>query len=168
MNLSRNFTPGYIDNIFLLWYTSGKPSATKFQPMIPIDPLTGTRPAPTTIRKWMDHDEWIEREQFQDAEIEKVMRDTRIAATVEMLERHAEQGREMQNIAIGWIRDNKDDLGPGSAVRLLVDGVAMEQATASIPDMLIKMKEMDNEKLLDEIARSITETPSEDADRSND
>jgi len=84
------------------------------------------------------------------------------------LERHAEQGREMQNIAIGWIRDNKDDLGPGSAVRLLVDGVAMEQATASIPDMLIKMKEMDNEKLLDEIARSITETPSEDADRSND
>ena len=136
MNLSNSFSPGYIDNLFSIWYSSGKPKFAKFKAMIPIDPTTNKAPQPTTVRTWLAHEEWIARTEFLDREVEKNLTEKYVASRVEMFERHAEIGREMQTIAVEWLRDHKDELGPGTAVRLLVDGVDMEQSTASIPCLL--------------------------------
>ena len=129
--------------------------------MIPIDPITNKVPQPTTVKTWLAHEEWIARTEFLDGEVEKDLTKKYVASRVEMFERHAEIGREMQIIAVEWLRDHKDELGPGTAVRLLVDGVDMEQSTASIPEMIKKLKGMDDEKLLSEIQEYITELPSD-------
>ena len=67
----------------------------------------------------------------------------------------------MQTIAFTWLKEHKDELTPGTAVRLLVDGIKTEQDTASIPDMIKKLKAMPNEKLLDTIQDYFTDLPAE-------
>ena len=161
MDISNKFSPGYIGNLFTLWYTNGKPRFAKFRAMIPVDPLTNMTPQPTTVKTWMSSDEWLARADSLDREVEKVVQEKYVASTVEMFERHAELGREMQTIAFTWLKEHKDELTPGTAVRLLVDGIKTEQDTASIPDMIKKLKAMPNEKLLDTIQDYFTDLPAE-------
>ena len=156
---NHKFTPGYKDQVFTLWYDSGKPKVIKFYDIVPIDPMINERPTLTDLRAWVKSDEWIERTEMLDADRNRNLQEKRIAATVEMLERHSEVGREMQITALTWIRDNKEELSPGTAVRMLVEGVSIEQATASIPDMLKKLQGMKDEDLTNEIAQLLSETP---------
>ena len=160
MYLSNDkFTPGYKDQAFTLWYDSGKPKVIKFYDIVPVDPMIGEKPTLTDLRTWVKSDEWIERTEMLDADRNRGLQEKRLAATVEMLERHSEVGREMQKTALTWIRANKDELSPGTAVRMLVEGVSIEQATASIPDMLKKLQGMKDEDLTNEIAQLLSETP---------
>jgi len=161
VNLSTRFSPGYIDSVFSLWYSQGKPKAATLVHMVSVDPIAESKPAVTTLHTWLGHDEWKARTEAWDHEITKSVRNKSLAATVAMMERHAKIGKEMQDIAIDWIRENRYDLGPGTAVRLLVEGIAMEQETASIPDMLNKLRKMDDEKLLNEIAQAQADSPSQ-------
>ena len=161
MKISNKFPPGYVENLFSLWYMAGKPSISSFYSLIPEEPNIKERPPITTVSDWLRRDEWKQKTELLDAEVSKAMQEKYLAATVEMFERHADIGREMQTIAVDWLRKHKDELGPGTAVRLLVEGVNMEQDTASIPEMLKKLKSMDDEKLLNEIQTYLTELPSE-------
>ena len=156
---NNKFTPGYKDQVFTLWYDSGKPKVIKFYDIVPVDPMVNERPTLTDLRAWVKSDEWIERTEMLDADIVSDLREKRLAATVEMLERHAEVGREMQDTALTWIRANKKDLSAGTAVRMLVDGVDIEQDTASIPDMLKKLSRMRDDEVTKELAQLFSETP---------
>lgn len=161
MNIQSRYSPGYIDQVFAIWHLKGKPSATRLHDMIPINIDLNEKPGVQTLRNWMQYDEWIERTEELDREIRNQIQKEQVGATVEMLERHAKLGREMQDIARTWIVDHKDELGPGSAVRLLIEGVNMEQATKSIPDLLMKLRDMDDDKLLENIEKMMLEAPAE-------
>ena len=157
MRISTKFTPGYIDIVYGIWYDAGKPHATKLRDMISIDEFANEKPRTAVLRDWMKHEKWIERTEMLDAEYREMYKKERVQVKVEMMDRHAEVGREMQMMSLQWLRDNKDNLTPGTAVRMLVDGIEIEQGTAGISEALKKLQKMDDEKLLKEITESLAD-----------
>lgn len=158
MKISSKFSPGYVGKVFALWYDLGKPPATKFYPKIPKDNF-GDKPPFDTYVGWVSRDEWKERAELLDREVQEHFLKAQVQSKVEMFERHAEVGREMQTMSLKWLREHKDELTPGTAVRLLVDGIEVEQAVAGIPDALKKLTQMKDEDLKDEIAQLLADTP---------
>jgi hypothetical protein len=162
MDISPKFSPGYVGQIFALWYDSGKASIQRIYRSIPEDNL-GNKPTLATVRDWTKHEKWIERADWLDEESDARWAEKQIESRVEMLDRHAKIGKEMQEMSLEWLRENKEDLSPGTAVRMLVDGVEMERGIAGIPDALRKMQEMQDEDLTEEIAKLISDSKIEDA-----
>lgn len=161
MKLSNKFSPGYIDQIFTLWYTRGKPSPPTLYDIIPVDEFTMEKPHVHSIREWTKTDEWIARTEEWDFVTEKNLREKSAAAKVEMLERHAEIGREMQRMGFQWLKENEEKLTAGTALRTLIEGIEIEQGSVGIPDAIKKMQKMDDEKLLQEISQIISDSESD-------
>jgi len=156
---NKKFPPGYIDEVFAIWYDAGKPVTPQLYSVIPEYTLLRDKPNMDTLREWIRSPEWVKRTEKLDLEVRANFDKKQILSKVEMLERHANVGREMQVISLEWLRDNKDDLSPGTAVRMLVDGIDIERATAGIPDALRKMQDMNDEDLTDEITKLLADTP---------
>ena len=156
---TKKFPPGYVDDVFAIWYDAGKPVATQLYNIIPEYALLKETPTKHVLREWMKNAVWIEKAKQLDEKSDLRFDERHILSRVEMLERHAEVGREMQIISLKWLRDNKEDLSPGTAVRMLVDGIDIEQATAGIPEALRKMRDMKDEDLADEIKEILANTP---------
>ena len=161
---TRKFPSGYTDEVFAIWYDAGKPVSTQLHQVIPEYEILKERPTPTTLREWMKAPEWIERAEQLDAETKRNLDEHHVLSKVEMFERHAEVGREMQRISLTWLKANEKDLSPGTAVRMLVDGIEIEQGAAGIPDALKKMMNMKDEDLKAEIAQLLADAPTVDAD----
>ena len=156
---TKKFPPGYIDEVFAIWYDAGKPVAPQLQQVIPEYALLKEKPETHVLREWMKSESWIERTEQLDSEVKKSFDEKHILSKVEMLERHSEVGREMQTISLVWLRDNKENLSPGTAVRMLVDGIEIERATAGIPAALKKMMNMGDEDLQNEVAKLLADAP---------
>jgi len=161
---TKKFPPGYIDEVFAIWYDAGKPVAPQLQQVIPEYALLKEKPETHVLREWMKSESWIERAEQLDLEYRRNLDEKHILSKVEMFERHAEVGREMQTISLAWLQENKENLSPGTAVRMLVDGINIEQGAAGIPDALKKMMDMKDEDLKDEIAQLLADAPAIDAD----
>ena len=159
MKISNKFPSGYVDDVFALWYNAGKPPATNLYRSVPEWEFNQEKPALEVLRSWMRSDEWIERTEQLDLEVRKTFTEQQIISKVEMFERHAEVGRTMQQMSLDWLEANKEELTPGTAVRMLVDGIEIEQGAAGIPDALRKMMEMKDEDLKNEIAQLLADTP---------
>lgn len=159
MKISNKFPPGYVDDVFAIWYNAGKPSAANLYRSVPEWEFTGEKPTLANLKAWMHTEDWIDRVEQLDLEVQKVFTEKQIVSKVEMFERHAQVGRAMQQMSLDWLEEHKDELTPGTAVRMLVDGIEIEQGAAGIPDALKKMMEMKDEDLKNEIAQLIADTP---------
>jgi len=148
----EKYSDNYKTNLYYLWYNAGKPSANTFLLSMPND--EGRYPAKATLNIWIQ--QWKKDCLDMDEKAIQEIEDKVIADKVEMFQRHSEVGREMQTMALDWLRLNKDKLTPGTAVRMLVDGVEIEQATAGVSDAIKKMLQMSDEDLKDEIIERLT------------
>jgi len=144
------FDQNYKEDMFYLWYKNGKPTITKFHNMMPSD-SNGDKPSLNTILKqW--HSQWKERASILDEEVKMQMNAQMISEKVEMLNRHAKTGVEMQDMGLRYLKEHEDELGTNTAVRLLIEGVNIEQNSRGIGTALKKMMNMDDADLLEEIA----------------
>ena len=159
MKLSNKFSPGYIDDIFNFWYAAGKPITSVLYRSMPVWDFTKDKPSLTTLREWMSSDEWVEKALYEDGKVEQAISEGRVLAKVEMFERHSKVGRTMQEMSLEWLEKHKDELTPGTAVRMLVDGIEIEQGAAGIPEALKKMRDMKDEDLMKELSQLIADTP---------
>ena len=158
------YSQDYKDKLFYQWYNAGKPSTAAF--MLMIDATSnGHMPGKAILQIWIG--EWRERSIELDERAVKELDAKTVQSKVEMFERHAGIGREMQKISMEWLRENKTSLTPGTAVRMLVDGVEMEQSTAGLPDAIRKMLTMTDEDLKNEIAELLTSGHIEPLDADN-
>jgi len=74
-----------------------------------------------------------------------------ISEKIEMLKRHADVGLQMQNMAIEYLNENRDELSSPAAVRMLVEGIRIERESRGIPAALDKMMNMTDEELMKEV-----------------
>lgn len=162
MNIRSKFPPGYIDQVFAVWYSAGKPSASNLYRSVPEYEFNQEKPSLIMLKTWMKDSEWVDRTELLDSESRAKLNEKLILSKVEMLERHGEIGREMQRLSLDWLRDGDNDLSAGTAVRMLVDGITIEQEVAGIPEALKKMLSLSDEDLIKEIAQSIADTPDAD------
>ena len=144
------FNEDYVEDLFYLWYSRGKPTLAKFWNMIPEDE-EGNKPSRGTIASsWFPA--WKDRAAILDEEVRLKMDAEVIAEKVEMLNRHAETGVRMQDMGLDYLVEHKEDLGTNTAVRLLIEGISIEQNSRGIGTALKKMMNMDDRELMEEIA----------------
>lgn len=147
---TSKFNDDYKEDLFYLWYKRGKPALDKFYNMIPED-NEGHRPTRQTISKaWFP--KWKDRAAILDEEVRMQMNAQMVADKVEMLDRHATTGVEMQEMGLRYLKEHEDELGTNAAVRLLIEGVNIEQNSRGVGTALKKMMNMDDADLLEEIA----------------
>lgn len=155
---NKEFPVDYKHTVFSVWFDAGKPGASKLLRII--QPVTGTTILPSLhmLNDWIQGS-FIDMAEELDREIVQRLKEDTIASKVEMLERHITIGREMQEIALKWLRDHKDELNPNAAARLIVDGIKLEQESEGIPDALKRLASMSNEDLIDELGKMIADSP---------
>ncbi len=146
------YSDEYRDNVFWIWYNAGKPDAGKLWAMLKDDQVS---PEIKTLREWINTD-FRERAEMLDEEINEVIIDKAVAEKIEMLERHTKTAVTMQNIALEYLNNHKEDLNAYSAIRLLVEGIRIERESRGIPEALRKMADMSDDKLLEEIKKLLS------------
>jgi hypothetical protein len=116
--------------------------------MIPVD-WGENKPAEGTLRQWIK-DSFEERAAVLDKQLANEIEGRLIQEKVEMLYRHGEIGRTMQNRALEKLETVEiEDLPTSAAVRLLVEGVRIERESVGLPQALEKMINSSDEDIMD-------------------
>jgi hypothetical protein len=144
--INAAFDSRYIEKTFLIWYKAGRLPYNRIINLLPPDDL-GRRPAANKFGDWRARFGWEERADILDAEVARRIESIAINEKVEMLNRHAEAAKLMVQKAIDFIKDH-DITKMDTAVRMLVQGVEIEQASRGIPTALLKIAELDNEGIM--------------------
>lgn len=154
------YTRGYKDDVFMLWYNNGKPSAQRLWEMLP-EEWEIEKPAVKAISGWI-RDIYKPRAEMMDERLAQELEGRLVKEKVEMLYRHANVGRLMQNKALTYLdKVDPDDLNTSAAVRLLVEGVRIERESVGLPQALEKMLDETDEDLLNRVEKLLGESPAE-------
>lgn len=155
-SVARIFPQLYIEKVFRIWYNHGKPSAKKLLQYIPANlDEWGRIPNWSTVESWLE-DFFVPRATELDTEIKRQLDGLVIAEKVEMLKRHADVGVQMQNMSIEYLNEHREEISPPAAVRMLVEGIRIERESRGIPAALDKIRDMNDEELMDEIKQIVT------------
>lgn len=165
----EDWTPEFKDWVFVWWMEHNRPSVYVTYKGLPRpntldypDEFMDKHfkvPTATDLQPWMD--EFKARAGKLDMEARNAIDQTLVEAKVEMLKRHAEIGVNMQDMALDYLEAHRDDLGVGSSVKLLIEGLRIERESKGIPETLRKMSEMSDEKLMNEIKNLFADAPVE-------
>lgn len=157
------FTDDYKNEIFTIWYNEGKPVVKVLQEKIPVPKTNyGIKPSTHTLYSWIHSDSWKVRAKELDTGVQKSVDLALIHTKVEMLERHANVGTTMQDIALEYLEQHAKDMTAPAAVRLLVEGIRIERESRSIPEALAKLTSLSDEQLLKEVIKAYEDAPLED------
>ena len=155
---SPHFNENYKDYVRTVWLRTVKKSAANLYTIIDPDEENGRKPTLLTLKHWITEDFRSYAEEL-DRQVEDQINATYILEKVEMLKRHAETGKEMQSIALEWLRKNEDNLNAVAAARILVSGIDIERASKGIPQALQKMMQMSDENILKRIEDIVSRSP---------
>jgi hypothetical protein len=139
----------YKNAVFYVWYLNGKPGGKKLRTLIQPQESTGLIPENPTLQRWIL--EFEEQAAELDAEIQEKIREKEIQKKTEMLERHAELGKRMTEVARQYLEEHKDSLKPPAAVRLLVEGVEIERKSRGLPSLITAVNKADDEDIMNMI-----------------
>ena len=133
---------------YMLWYNAGKPSAEVLRRNLQPDPASGIIPSLGAVQEWIKNI-FIPMALELDEQVADSVNQAMVTQRIEMLDRHAVIAKEMQEMALEYLREN----GLGSsknALMALINGVKMEHDARIIPtDILAKLGDMSDDKLLD-------------------
>lgn len=147
-----NYSPTYHTDLFYLWYNNQKPNAKLLHQMIP-EEWGEKKPTQGTLVEWINK-EFVPKSRKMDAEFKAQMEGEIVRRKVEMLHRHSEVGRKMQNKAMAFIDSiDPEDLGEHAAVRMLVEGIRIERDSVGLPEALEKLISQSDEELLDRVMK---------------
>jgi hypothetical protein len=154
-----SFSQEYHDDAFRLWYSAGKPNVRQLYQMLPDNP-DGRKPSHATLHKWVK-EEFMEKAMEMDQEVVDALQEKLIQSKVEMMERHVDLSRKMQEVGFKVLDENPDNISVGNAVRLIIEGVRIERESNGIPDMLRKMALMTDEQVIKTIEQLASKSPVE-------
>jgi len=160
-NIGVRFTDTYKEQIFWMWYRAGKPNSARFYPdMIPSE--DNIIPAEATLKNWIG--EFQKRAEPLDLQVREEMQRVATQEKVEMLRRHSDADVEMQNIAIEYLKEHKEQLNPSSAVRRWVEGVRVERESRGLPTLITQTVDAFDEKLMESIEKLLSTGNFDDLD----
>lgn len=152
--VSYGFDIDYIEKIFVVWYSSGRPNQVDLYQMIEKG-KSGKKPTPIQLKKWIK-EVFVPRAEILDLEVRRQIDKKLIGERVQMLERHAKIGEEMQDMAIKYLRDHEDDLKVGNAVRMLIEGIEIERTSKGLSGAMSTLAEKSDDEILAELQRLIS------------
>lgn len=158
--LSVQYSAGYIDSVFTTWYSMGKPSPTRLMAAISPYEENGIayEPSQQTIRRWIN-EIFLERAKILDDQVMNQINQRLIAEKVEMLNRHANMGSYIQDMALKYLKEHADDLNVANSVRLLVEGVRIERESRGISTTIEKITGLSDEELEKQVRQLVERSP---------
>jgi len=154
----NDFSDGYIQSIFALWYKSGKPNAKRLQPMITEpDPIQGVVPTISVLNGIIKNN-FIEQSRMLDEEVTQNLSNTLVAEKIAMLQRHAKVAVEMQTMGLEYLRENGVG-GARNAIQLLVEGLEIERGAVGAPQIAQRLLNLSDEQLVAELTDLVTSSP---------
>lgn len=144
-NMVVRYSDVYIEQVFLVWYKNGRPKISRLMELIPADDLD-RRPAQQVLDNWPSKYQWNERADVMDLTVEHQITTQAIEEKVSMLNRHAAAGQTLVDKALQYVKTHEIQK-MSDAIRMLVMGVEIEQASRGLPQALIKISEMNDETL---------------------
>ena len=156
-SLSRarfHFTEDYKMQIFTLWYNSGKPNADRLYSLIISEnikePLSGEIPNKNTLVTWVRKDFEI-KATFLDAKAIQQLEKQLVQSKLEMLNKHADVGRELYTIGMEYLKEN--GLGNSrNALSAVVEGLRIERESSGTTVKFAELDKMSDEELFAELA----------------
>ena len=166
------FASQYKDDVFLLWYSAGKPLIPRLRALITeelgVDPKNNRIPDTTTVKRRID-EEFRARAVALDQEVDHQLQEQVVQQKVEMLQRHAQIARTMQETALAYLEEH----GLGSSRNALValtEGLKIERESVGIIPFFEKISDLSDDALMSELKRLVSKSPVtfENASRASD
>ena len=151
--LSYNaFSEQYIEQCFESWYSHGCPSSpARSLDILPIDEQ-GRKPSARTVADWMNERNWNFRKDELNAEVFRKSTENLIVKQVEMMQRQAQYGFDMQAKGIEYIKENGFDTA-ASAVNSISKGVEIERSSRGVSKFLIELVDKSDADIKEEIKK---------------
>ena len=162
-NMVVRYSDVYIEQAFFIWYKNGRCPITRLMELIPEDEL-GRRPAQQVLDNWPSKYQWHERADVMDLTVEHQITTQAIEEKVEMLTRHAGAGKVLVDKALEYVKAHEINK-MSDAIRMLVTGVEIEQASRGLPQALMKISEMNDESLNQMVVKLLAKMNPEDAEK---
>lgn len=148
----RVFSDSYLEEAFLLWYQSGRPNIKAFMNTIPKDEL-GRIPNYNVILDFRRRRHWDERADELDVEVAKKIETLTVEAKVKMFERHAAIAKKMVEAGEKYFNEHPSMENVHAAIKAVVEGTKIERESRGIPDALLGISNLSDQKLLKTIER---------------
>ena len=155
---TKQFSEDYKRKVFLLWYNKGRLPGAKLLPLMELDEQ-GYKPTKTTLNVWI-RNEFVPHADELDGQVEEQIGAEIVKQKIEMLERHAKLGKDLQDISITRLREiaNQEGLSEAGSLRLLEFAVKLERDSKGIPEMIKKVMNLSDDDLLSKIKEIATKS----------
>lgn len=149
----REYTENYKNIVKEKWYAAGRCDFSKsFINGLPEE--NGSRPSVYTIKTWRKNEMWDFWADELDSKALALAEENLIQQKVAMLKRHAETGWMLQTLGITHLVSGTFD-SSASAVAAVIKGAQLERESRGMGEMMVKMAQMSDEKLREEITKRI-------------
>lgn len=147
------YTEDYKNLLRQTWYQNDRVGPAKLRELVPPDEH-GRKPSPVVITRWRKEELWDIWADELDSRVMSQVEDTLIVQKAEMLKRHATVGWMMIDKGMEFLVSGTFD-SSSSAVAAIKAGVEIERTSRGIGDMLVRMSQMGDDALKQEIMKYI-------------
>jgi hypothetical protein len=140
----------YIDNARSIWYMQGRISIESLKAILPPTEGGGFVPSVATLSRWRQERMWDNWADILDTKALELAESAMIQKKAAMLQRHAEQAKEVQDKALDYLREHGFDTS-SAAVNAFVKATEIERSSRGVSDTLVKVSNMSNDQLLDKV-----------------
>lgn len=145
------YDEGYIEQVFVFWYTSGKIPPAK---LIGLDTFPkdqfGRVPVRQVVESWLNERGWRERADVLDAQVETKINDELVALKVSMLRRQASRAKEVAEKAHEYIMSEGFD-SSASAIAGFIKSSELERTTVGLSRTIEKLAQMRDDEIMEKI-----------------
>lgn len=156
-NVDR-FTPYTIDykrRVFDIWYSLNRPTLSGLESYLLDNRIAdeyGRMPSSAVIARWKDEDDWILRADVLDAEVDQTLDKKLVEERIEMMDRQAKIGIELQEMGLEKIRSEGFD-NSASALRAILSGAELERESKGLKTALVNVLSKTDEEISDELRK---------------
>ena len=143
--------------LFNFWYGAERPSTTIL--VASKDCPTNSKvskPTSQTVSKWITQLKWHDKARELDDEASDLIRQENVKEKVEMAVRHTQKGVKMQKKAWNYFEEQGIS-SDHAAMKMLVEGIRIEKESRGIGEVIKKLTQMSDEKLMDEVLKLATD-----------
>jgi hypothetical protein len=141
----------YRELCFIAWYKAGRPNGMKLLTVLPED-SDKRKPNVQLLAEWRTKYSWDTRGDVLDTEVARQIEKKAIEEKVEMFNRHAEMGRDLQQQGMAFF-DAHPIEKDATALKAIISGVEMEKASRGLPDALMQVSKLQDEDLKDVVSK---------------
>jgi hypothetical protein len=154
-----SFPDTYREGLFLMWYEMGCPALKLFYEKVP--PADDGRTATEyTVREWFKKYQWKERASRLNTEVAKIVEAKAVEERVQMLNRQAEYGLQLQEMGIKYLEEH-DLNNDKSAITAIIRGAELERNSRGLPDALQKVAKMQDSTLEITVRKLLSRMPTD-------